>query len=68
MKIRKPFKDTSLIEKRCIGKGYTLRIENDDWGKFIRIVDMEGDTVFGKLVVNEDELELQIQQAIALYK
>ncbi len=56
--------DISLIEERKIGNDFVLRIENDDWGKFIRVVDKNRNTVWSKLIINQDELEFEIQRAI----
>lgn len=55
--------DWGLLEKFGIGGGFVLRIENDDWGKFIRVVDEEEYTVYGKLVINDKDLEDEIEKA-----
>jgi len=71
-KLEKPVKgflsERGLIEERDIGNGLVLRVESDDWGKYIRVVDKDKMTLLGHLVVNEYELEAKIEIVKELFQ
>lgn len=60
--------DISLKETRQLGNGYKLRIENDDWGTFLRVVDADLNTIESLLVIDEEYLNIKIQVLTRKYQ
>jgi hypothetical protein len=58
--------DTSLIESFDLKNGIIVRVENDDWGKFIRVVEGEY-TIFSKLIIDEENLERYVKEVKLRY-
>lgn len=58
----KKLSDISLIKSVDLKNGNRLRIENDDWGKFIRVVNEEDETLFGRLIIDEENLDQYVEQ------
>jgi len=59
-------RDSGLIESFDLNNGITIRVENDDWGKFIRVVEGEY-TIYSKLVVDEENLDRYVKEIIKYY-
>lgn len=68
VKIKAKLSNIGLLVELGLPNGHILRVENDDWGKFIRVVDNEGYTVYGELVVKEDKLDEKIKEAKNYFK
>ncbi len=64
----KVLSDISLIEKYDIKDGVVLRVENDDWGVFLRVVDEAHKTLHSKMVYDESKLDDHIQDIIDMFK
>jgi len=62
------FNDIGLVHERDVGNGLSVRIENDEWGRFIRILDENKMTLLLHLVIHDEELESKIKEAIELVK
>lgn len=58
--------DIGLIETFDLKNGIIVRVENDDWGKFIRVVEGEY-TIFSKLVIDEENLDRYIKEVKLRY-
>lgn len=54
--------DISLIKVIPLRNGMKLRIENDDWGKFLRVIDKENYTIHSKVVVDEENIVKYIDE------
>lgn len=59
--------DIGLIEVIDLNNGRKLRVENDDWGKFIRVIDDEEYTIFSKLIIDEENLDRYIKEVKLRY-
>ena len=59
--------DIGLIEVHKLKDGKLLRIENDDWGKFIRVIDNEDYTIFSKLIIDEENLDRYVKEVKLRY-
>ena len=58
--------DIGLIESIDLNNGITVRVESDDWGKFIRVVEGEY-TIFSKLVIDEENTDRYVKEVIKRY-
>lgn len=58
--------EMGLIETFNLNNGIIVRVENDDWGKFIRVVEGEY-TIFSKLVIEEENLDRYVKEVIKRY-
>lgn len=52
----------SLIEVFSLGNNHKLRVENDDWGKYLRVINEDDATVFSKLIIDEINLNKYIDE------
>jgi len=53
-----------LLQKEDLGSGRTLRVENDDWGYMVAVVDKERNLLFGyKLAVDKKSLKKVMEEA-----
>ena len=61
--------DFGLIRKENLGSGKTLRVEKDDWGYMVAVVNGERNLLFGyKLAVDEEALEKVMEEARSQFK
>lgn len=58
--------EIGLIESFDLNNGIIVRVENDDWGKFIRVVEGEY-TIFSKLIVDEKDVDRYVKEVIKRY-
>lgn len=56
--------DFGVKQNIPLGKGLVLRVENDDWGYFVSVIDSERNRLYlSKLVVEESDLPAAIEVA-----
>jgi hypothetical protein len=58
----------SLISEEDIGNGLSLLVENDDWGRWIGVVDEDNMCLFSCMVYEDKELPDYIEATKNLFK
>ena len=61
-------KNYSLISEEDIGGGLVLLVENDDWGKWVGVVNKDNMCLFSCLVSEDKELPEYIESIKILFK
>jgi hypothetical protein len=58
--------DFGVVEKRYLSNGWALKVVNDDWGHFIRVVDEATRDVyyFSNLIIHDEQIEDEVLKAI----
>ena len=59
--------DRDLLQVYKLKSGNILRVEDDEWGKFIRVIDEKEWTIFSKLVIDEENLDRYIKEVKLRY-
>ncbi len=62
------FEDYCVEKTVNLDKGMTLRVENDDWGYFVSVIDKDRYRHYlSELIIWEDELEGEITKVKLLF-